>query len=80
MRANGGVEGFFAAMSQALAPFKIGVTIVEPGGARANFRFGDAQVGREMQAYEGTPVDMGHGCSKILPAFRPAIDPRWRRS
>ena len=35
-----GVEGFFDSLAQELAPFKIGVTIVEPGGARTNFRFG----------------------------------------
>jgi NAD(P)-dependent dehydrogenase (short-subunit alcohol dehydrogenase family) len=55
-----GVEGFFDSMSQELAPFKIGVTIVEPGGARTNFRFGGAQVGRKMEAYEGTPAGMVH--------------------
>ena len=53
-----GVEGFFDSMSQELAPFKIGITIVEPGGARTNFRFGGAQVGRKMEAYEGTPAGM----------------------
>jgi NAD(P)-dependent dehydrogenase (short-subunit alcohol dehydrogenase family) len=55
-----GVEGFFDSMAQELAPFKIGVTIVEPGGARTNFRFGGAQVGRKMEAYEGTPAGMVH--------------------
>jgi NAD(P)-dependent dehydrogenase (short-subunit alcohol dehydrogenase family) len=55
-----GVEGFFDSLTQELAPFKIGVTIVEPGGARTNFRFGGAQVGRKMEAYEGTPAGMVH--------------------
>jgi NAD(P)-dependent dehydrogenase (short-subunit alcohol dehydrogenase family) len=55
-----GVEGFFDALSQELAPFKIGVSIVEPDGARTNFRFGGAQVGRKMEAYEGTPAGMVH--------------------
>jgi len=55
-----GVEGFFDSIAQELAPFKIGVTIVEPGGARTNFRFGGSQVGRKMEAYEGTPAGMVH--------------------
>jgi NAD(P)-dependent dehydrogenase (short-subunit alcohol dehydrogenase family) len=55
-----GVEGFFDSIAQELAPFKIGVTVVEPGGARTNFRFGGAQVGRKMEAYEGTPAGMVH--------------------
>ena len=41
-------------MSQELAPSKIAVTIDEPGGARTNFRFRRDQVGRKMEAYEGT--------------------------
>ena len=36
-----GLEGFLGALAQELAPFKIGVTIVEPGGARTNFPFGE---------------------------------------
>jgi len=47
-------------MAQELAPFKIGVTIVEPGGARTNFRFGGTQLGTQMEAYRGTPAAMVH--------------------
>jgi hypothetical protein len=36
-----------------LAPFNIGVTIIEPGGAGTGFRSVGAQVGRKMDAYEG---------------------------
>jgi len=53
-----GVAGFFESMAQELAPFKIGVTIVEPGGARTGFRFGGAQLGPELEAYRGTPAAM----------------------
>jgi len=53
-----GLEGFLDSMSQELAPFKIGVTIVEPGGARTNFRFGGAQLGTPLKVYEGTPAAM----------------------
>jgi NAD(P)-dependent dehydrogenase (short-subunit alcohol dehydrogenase family) len=55
-----GAEGFFEAMVQELAPFNIGVTIVEPGGARTEFRFGNAQVGTKIDAYQGTPAGLVH--------------------
>jgi NAD(P)-dependent dehydrogenase (short-subunit alcohol dehydrogenase family) len=55
-----GLEGFLDSIGQELAPFKIGVTIVEPGGARTNFRFGGAQLGQPLEAYKGTPAAMVH--------------------
>ncbi|EPX58309.1 short-chain dehydrogenase/reductase [Cystobacter fuscus DSM 2262] len=55
-----GIEGFVESMMQELAPFNIGVTIVEPGGARTKFRFGSAKVGAKMAVYEGTPVGRVH--------------------
>jgi NAD(P)-dependent dehydrogenase (short-subunit alcohol dehydrogenase family) len=59
-----GLEGFLEAMSLELAAFKIGVTIVEPGGARTNFRFRGAQLGEPMEAYKGTPAAMVHSMIK----------------
>jgi NAD(P)-dependent dehydrogenase (short-subunit alcohol dehydrogenase family) len=53
-----GLEGFLDSIAQELAPFNIGVTIIEPGGARTNFRFGGAQLGAQMEAYKGTPAAM----------------------
>ena len=53
-----GVEGFIEAVMQEVAPFSIGVTIIEPGGARTAFRFGGAQLGPKMDVYEGTPAGM----------------------
>ena len=55
-----GLEGFLDSIGQELAPFKIGVTIMEPGGARTNFRFGGAQLGTPIEAYKGTPAAMVH--------------------
>ena len=55
-----GLEGFLDSIAQELAPFKIGVSIVEPGGARTNFRFGGAQLGTQLEAYRGTPAAMVH--------------------
>jgi NAD(P)-dependent dehydrogenase (short-subunit alcohol dehydrogenase family) len=59
-----GLEGFLDAMSSELAAFKIGVTIVERGGARTNFRFGGAKLGVPMEAYRGTPAAMVHSMIK----------------
>jgi len=55
-----GIEGFMDALGQEIAAFDIGVTIVEPGGARTNFRFGGAQLGTQMEVYQGTPAAMVH--------------------
>ena len=51
-----GIEGFAEAVGQEVAPFGIGVTIVEPGGARTGFRYGSAQLGPRLAAYAGTPA------------------------
>lgn len=51
-----GVEGFAESVAQEVAPFNIGVTIVEPGGARTEFRYGSAQVAEPIDAYEGNPA------------------------
>lgn len=55
-----GIEGFCESIAQELAPFQIGVTIVEPGSARTGFRNSGAQVGRKMEEYQGTPAGMVH--------------------
>jgi NAD(P)-dependent dehydrogenase (short-subunit alcohol dehydrogenase family) len=56
-----GVEGFMDSIAQELAPFGIGVTIVEPGGARTNFRgAAGASLGAKLDAYDGTPAGMVH--------------------
>jgi NAD(P)-dependent dehydrogenase (short-subunit alcohol dehydrogenase family) len=51
-----GIEGFAESVAQEVAPFGIGVTIVEPGGARTDFRYGGAQVADLMPEYEGNPA------------------------
>lgn len=47
-----GIEGFCEAVAQEVAQFNIGVTIVEPGGARTEFRYGSARVANLMPEYE----------------------------
>jgi NAD(P)-dependent dehydrogenase (short-subunit alcohol dehydrogenase family) len=51
-----GIEGFCESVAQEVAPFGIGVTIVEPGGARTEFRYGSAQVADALPAYQGNPA------------------------
>lgn len=51
-----GIEGFAESVAQEVAPFGIGVTIVEPGGARTEFRYGSAQVPELMPEYENNPA------------------------
>lgn len=60
-----GIEGFMESVAQEVAPFGIGVTIVEPGGARTEFRSGSAQVADLMPEYEGNPAH----------AFQAMLDP-----
>ncbi|MCF2129136.1 SDR family oxidoreductase [Strepomyces sp. STD 3.1] len=60
-----GIEGFAEAVAQEVAGFGIGVTIVEPGGARTEFRYGSARVADLMDAYDGTPAH----------AFQAMLDP-----
>ncbi|WP_242596617.1 SDR family oxidoreductase [Enterococcus plantarum] len=51
-----GIEGFCESVAQELAPFNIGVTIVEPGGARTEFRYGSTQVAELMPEYDNNPA------------------------
>ncbi|WP_086348014.1 SDR family oxidoreductase [Candidatus Enterococcus clewellii] len=51
-----GIEGFCEAVAQELAPFGVGLTIVEPGGARTEFRYGSAQVAQLISEYDNTPA------------------------
>lgn len=43
-----GIEGFCQATALDMEPFHVGVTIVEPGGARTDFRYGGAKVAAHM--------------------------------
>jgi NAD(P)-dependent dehydrogenase (short-subunit alcohol dehydrogenase family) len=51
-----GIEGFVESVAQEVASFGIGMTIVEPGGARTEFRYGSAQVAKLMPIYDKTPA------------------------
>lgn len=51
-----GIEGFAESVAQEVAGFGIGVTIVEPGGARTEFRYGSAQVATLTETYDNTPA------------------------
>ncbi len=51
-----GIEGFVESVVQEVAPFGIGMTLVEPGGARTEFRYRSAQVAEKMREYDDTPA------------------------
>ncbi|MBM2622849.1 SDR family oxidoreductase [Actinoplanes sp. LDG1-06] len=56
-----GVEGFMEALAGEVAPFGIGVTLVEPGGARTEFAGGSLRGGTPMSAYDNTPAAFVRG-------------------
>lgn len=57
-----GIEGFCESVAQEVSQFNIGITIVEPGGARTEFRYGSARVTPNlMPIYEKQ-----HGFLKML--------------
>ncbi len=58
-----GIEGFVESVAQEVAPFGIGMTLVEPGGARTEFRYGSAQVATPIAEYDATPA---HAFMKML--------------
>lgn len=70
-----GLEGFLDSIGQELAVFNIGVSIIEPGSARTNFRSNGAQLGEQLEAYKSTPAAMVHTMIKDtsrLPVGDPA--------
>ncbi len=56
-----GIEGFMESTARDVAPFGIGVTIVEPGGARTEFRYGSLQLATPLAAYDDSPAAMVRG-------------------
>jgi len=68
-----GVEGFMEGNAKDLAPFGIGVTIVEPGSAATGFRVGSSRFPEPMSAYDSTPAAMTRGIQN--PALPSVSDP-----
>lgn len=60
-----GIEGFVESVAREVAPFGIGMTIVEPGGARTEFRSGSAQVAKFTPINDQTPA---HSFLRMLEA------------
>ncbi|MBO7748473.1 SDR family oxidoreductase [Paenibacillus sp. MWE-103] len=56
-----GIEGFIEATMLDVAPFGIGLTIVEPGGARTDFRYRSAMLGTKLDAYDASPASQARG-------------------
>lgn len=61
-----GIEGFVESVAQEVAQFGIGMTLVEPGGARTEFRYGSARVATLTDTYADTPAH----------AFKKMLDPK----
>jgi NAD(P)-dependent dehydrogenase (short-subunit alcohol dehydrogenase family) len=51
-----GIEGFMEALAKEVAPFDIGVTIVEPGGAPTGFRGRSSQLAEPLADYDDSPA------------------------
>lgn len=60
-----GIEGFCESVAQEVAQFGIGMTIVEPGGARTEFRYSSAKVATLMDEYASC-----HGFLNMLDASK----------
>lgn len=87
-----GIEGFCESVAQEVASFNIGVSIIEPGGARTEFRYGSAHVAKLMPEYDDTPthaflkmLDPANGlapgdpdkmASRIIETVEPSTTPR----
>jgi NAD(P)-dependent dehydrogenase (short-subunit alcohol dehydrogenase family) len=50
------IEGFFDSLAQEVAPFGIQTCLVEPGGARTDFRGRSLAIGPASEVYAATPV------------------------
>ncbi|GAP04962.1 SDR family oxidoreductase [Fructobacillus tropaeoli] len=58
-----GIEGFTESLAKEVSSFNIDVTIVEPGGARTEFRYGSAHVANLMPEYDDSDT---HAFLKML--------------
>ena len=71
-----GIEGFWESSAAELAPFGIGVTIVEPGVSRTDFGGGSADLGAPMPEYaEGPSGQLRRMLSGELPPLPAPGDP-----
>jgi NAD(P)-dependent dehydrogenase (short-subunit alcohol dehydrogenase family) len=53
-----GIEGFIDSVGQEVAVFNIGCTLVEPGGARTDFRYRSSRLTPRIDAYDASPAIM----------------------
>ena len=65
------IVGFMEAVRDEVAPFGIGATLVEPGGARTQFGGTSAAYAEQIEAYAGTPADQMREQVRARPEDRP---------
>ena len=65
-----GIEGFMESTARDVAPFGIDITIVEPGGARTECRYGSLQLASPLAAYDATPPPWCGGSGTAPPPAR----------
>lgn len=51
-----GIEGFCESLSQEIAPFNIGVTIIEPGKSRTSFEYASVKTTGNLSEYDISPA------------------------
>ncbi len=51
-----GIEGFCESLSQEIAPFNIGVTIIEPGKSRTSFEYASVKTTGTLSEYDISPA------------------------
>lgn len=56
--AKWGIEGFIDALRLEVGVFNIGCTLIEPGSARTNFRYGSSRLTPQNMAYDVSPASM----------------------
>jgi NAD(P)-dependent dehydrogenase (short-subunit alcohol dehydrogenase family) len=56
--AKWGIEGFIDALRLEVSVFNIGCTLIEPGSARTNFRYGSSRLTPQNLAYDASPASM----------------------
>ena len=75
-----GIEGFVESVAQEVASFNIGMTIVEPGGARTEFRYGSAKWQNQCRNTKEIPPTRSSKCWIAKAGWPQVTRPGWQRA